>query len=190
MMRGTCFHYVTAGIIMLLAPSSSIAQSSFETMLESGESTFQNSVKDNQAWLEQERKDEKIRAAAAAAANAARRTFPDHFNACLGMTEYPSNCYNIDDPDLKNLCLANSGQGYQSSCYSIQNEDIKNLCLANAYPDFRTMCYSIGSSQLKDTCLAASNREYRSNCYNVSNEPWRSLCAGIALSSTNCYNLN
>ncbi|MCO4843286.1 MAG: hypothetical protein KC439_10355 [Yoonia sp.] len=181
---------IFASSIMLLAPTASMAQSSFGNLLESGESSFQDFVRDNQKWLEQERKDEIARARAREAARAARQTFPDYYNACLGMTEYPTNCYNVDDPDMKNLCLANSGQGYETMCYNIRNEDIKNLCLANAYRDYRTMCYSIGSSQIKDTCLAASDSDYRTNCYNINSEPWRSLCAGLALAPTNCYNLN
>lgn len=102
---------IFASSIMLLAPTASMAQSSFGNLLESGESSFQDSVRDNQKWLEQERKDEIARARAREAARAARQTFPDYYNACLGMTKYPTNCYNVDDPDMKNLCLANSGQG-------------------------------------------------------------------------------
>lgn len=181
---------ILAGCILWLAPNSSTAQSSFGTMLDENDSSFQDAVRDNQAWLEQERKDEVARAAARQAARDARQTFPDYYNACLGMTDYPTNCYNVDDPDLKNLCLANSGQGYETFCYNIRNEDIKNLCLANAYRDYRTMCYNIGSRQIKDTCLAASDSSYRTNCYNVDSEPWRSLCAGLALAPNNCYNLN
>ena len=49
---------IFASSIMLLAPTASMAQSSFGNLLESGESSFQDFVRDNQKWLEQERKDE------------------------------------------------------------------------------------------------------------------------------------
>lgn len=114
----------------------------------------------------------------------------DYYNACLGMTQYDTNCYSVDDPDLKNLCLANSGQGYETNCYSIQNGDIKNLCLAMSEPDYYTNCYSIDDEDIENTCLAASANNYTTNCYSIDSEPWRSMCGGLALSPNNCYNLN
>jgi len=179
-----------AALVLAAAPMTGAAQSSFGTILENGDSSFNNSVEDQSQWLEQERKDDKTRAAQARRNLNAAPDYPDFYNACLGMTQYPTNCYNVKDPDMKSLCLANSGQGYQTECYNIRNPDLKNLCLANAYPDYKTMCYNIGNGTIENTCLAASNRSYNAMCYNVKSEPWRSFCAGIALNANNCYNLN
>lgn len=114
----------------------------------------------------------------------------DFYNACLGMTQYDSNCYSVKNSDIKNLCLANSGQGYETSCYGIDDPDLKNLCLAKAFPEYKSSCYSIENEDIKNTCLAAANHDYRTNCYSVKSEPWRSFCGGLALSHNNCYNLN
>lgn len=138
---------------------------------------------------ERRRAEEAARAAAAAAAAARPRGYSsaDYRNACLGSTDYPSFCYNVDNPDMRNLCLGRS-QRDENWCYSINNPDLKNLCLGISRSDYATFCYSINDPDIENTCLAASSYGYRDFCYNIPNNPWRSFCGGIALSSNNCYN--
>lgn len=135
---------------------------------------------------ERRRADEAARAAAAAAQPRGYSS-ADYGNVCLGSTDYPSFCYNVDNPDMQNLCLGRS-QRDENWCFSINNPDLKNLCLGISRSDYATFCYSINDPDIKNTCLAASSYGYRDFCYNIPNGPWRSLCGGIALSSNNCYN--
>jgi hypothetical protein len=62
-----------------------------------------------------------------------------------------ANCYQIQDNDLKNNCLAVE-TGQASYCYQIQNQDAKNYCLAKLY-NRRSYCYQIMSSDQKNECL-------------------------------------
>lgn len=142
------------------------------------------------AEAEERRRAEEAAAAARAAAAAARPrgySSADYRNACLGSTDYPSFCYNVGNPDMRNLCLGRS-QRDENWCFSINNPDLKNLCLGISRSDYATFCYSINDPDIENTCLAASSYGYRDFCYNIPNGPWRSFCGGIALSSNNCYN--
>jgi len=118
-----------------------------------------------------------------------KRAYTDFYNACLGVTQYESNCYSIKSPDLKNLCIGRSKRD-EGWCYAIKNPDIKNLCLGISVSKYKDFCYNVQNKDIKNTCLAASTYKYRDFCYSVKSEPWRSFCAGMALADSNCYNLN
>ena len=62
-----------------------------------------------------------------------------------------ANCYNINDPDMKNKCLALEKHS-TSYCYNIKDNDMKNYCLAQLKVS-KTYCYNIKSSDKKNECL-------------------------------------
>ncbi|MEE9338670.1 MAG: pentapeptide repeat-containing protein [Methylococcaceae bacterium] len=108
----------------------------------------------------------------------------DMKNWCLGITQYKTNCYNINNNDITNACLGMTK--YQSNCYDIANTDLKNLCLGTT--ENSTNCYSINNSDLKNTCLGMT--EYKTNCYSIQNNNIKNLCLGVTESNTNCYDIH
>jgi hypothetical protein len=103
-------------------------------------------------------------------------------NLCLGITQYKSSCYSIDNSDVKNICLGMTE--YPSSCYSIGSKDLKNLCLG-ASGQYQSQCYAIGDSDLKNVCLGIT--QYKSSCYSINNRNLKNLCLGKTESKSNCY---
>ena len=63
-----------------------------------------------------------------------------------------SQCYQIQDRDRKNFCLAQAN-GQASYCYQIQDRDVKNVCLAQTQGQ-KSYCYQIQDSDLKNQCLS------------------------------------
>ena len=63
-----------------------------------------------------------------------------------------SQCYQIQDRDRKNFCLAQA-KGEASYCYQIQDRDVKNVCLAQALGQ-KSYCYQIQDRDLKNQCLS------------------------------------
>ena len=61
------------------------------------------------------------------------------------------NCYQINNPDAKNFCLA-TAKNDPSYCYQISGHDQKNMCLAVAKRD-KSYCYQISSQDQKNMCL-------------------------------------
>jgi hypothetical protein len=66
-----------------------------------------------------------------------------------------ANCYQIQDNDLKNKCLAME-KGQANYCYQIKDDDDRNYCLAKL-KNQRNYCYQIKSSDQKNECLALVN---------------------------------
>jgi hypothetical protein len=66
-----------------------------------------------------------------------------------------SNCYAIQDPDLRAQCLAVARQN-SSSCYSIQNSNKRSYCLGVSEHN-RSRCYAITDSDQRQYCLAQSD---------------------------------
>ena len=63
-----------------------------------------------------------------------------------------SQCYQIQDRDRKNFCLAQA-KGQVAYCYQIQDRDVKNVCLAQTQAQ-KSYCYQIQDGDLKNQCLA------------------------------------
>lgn len=63
-----------------------------------------------------------------------------------------SNCYQIQNMDRRNLCLAQAS-GQSSYCYQIQNMDLRNSCLA-VVTGQRSYCYQIQDMDSRNSCLA------------------------------------
>jgi cell division protein FtsL len=63
-----------------------------------------------------------------------------------------ANCYQIQDNDLRNNCLAEE-KGQANYCYQIQDNDTRNSCLAKLKHQ-RNYCYQITSADKRNECLA------------------------------------
>jgi hypothetical protein len=63
-----------------------------------------------------------------------------------------SQCYQIQNRDRKNFCLAQA-KGEASYCYQIQDRDVKNVCLAQSKGE-KSYCYQIQSRDMKNQCLS------------------------------------
>ena len=63
-----------------------------------------------------------------------------------------SQCYQIQDRDRKNFCLAQA-KSEASYCYQIGDRDVKNVCLAQAKGE-KSYCYQIQDRDLKNQCLS------------------------------------
>lgn len=63
-----------------------------------------------------------------------------------------SQCYQIQNQDRKNFCLAQAN-GQASYCYQIQDRDVKNVCLAQTQGQ-QSYCYQIQDRDLKNQCLS------------------------------------
>ena len=61
------------------------------------------------------------------------------------------NCYQINNADSKNYCLATAKQE-KSYCYQINDADRKNMCLAQAGRE-KSYCYQINNTDTKNQCL-------------------------------------
>jgi uncharacterized protein YxeA len=61
------------------------------------------------------------------------------------------NCYQINNIDSKNYCLATAKQE-KSYCYQINDADRKNMCLAQAGRE-KSYCYQINNTDTKNQCL-------------------------------------
>lgn len=63
-----------------------------------------------------------------------------------------ANCYNIQNYDSRNKCLAldNNDASY---CYNIGDYDLRNYCLARVNRQ-SSYCYNIGDYDTKNECLA------------------------------------
>ena len=62
------------------------------------------------------------------------------------------------------------------NCYQIQNQDAKNFCLATAKND-NNYCYQISKQDDKNICLAVTKRD-KSYCYQISKQDEKNLCLG------------
>jgi hypothetical protein len=63
-----------------------------------------------------------------------------------------ANCYQIQDNDVRNNCLAlEKGQAHY--CYQIQDNDTRNSCLAKS-KNQKSFCYQITSADKRNECLA------------------------------------
>lgn len=64
----------------------------------------------------------------------------------------PSQCYQIQNRDRKNICLAQA-KGEASYCYQVQDRDTKNVCLAQIKGE-KSYCYQIQNRDLRSQCLS------------------------------------
>lgn len=176
------FAKITLCLALVCGGVAASAQTSFMDTVKQGQSEFIDDA-------EQRARQNAANAQAARQGNlrgfASNRDF---YNACLGMTQYPTNCYDVQNKDLKNLCLATSTSDYRTFCYDIGNTDVKNACLGMT--DYPSSCYDISDPEVKNTCLARSNRDYSSFCLNIDSGPWRAFCGGVAMNKDNCFLLN
>jgi len=109
----------------------------------------------------------------------------DYKNMCLGGSgKYKTFCYNINNADLKNSCIAFAE--HKNTCYNIQDNDIKNLCLSKIKNS--NFCYNINDINLKNMCLGVTQGS--SYCYNIEDENIKNMCLGISKSSHYCYDIH
>jgi hypothetical protein len=62
------------------------------------------------------------------------------------------------------------------NCYQIQNQDAKNFCLATAKND-GNYCYQISKQDEKNMCLAVAKRD-KNYCYQISRQDEKNMCLG------------
>jgi len=72
------------------------------------------------------------------------------------------------------LLLASLANAAGDNCYQIQNQDAKNFCLATAKND-NNYCYQISKQDDKNMCLAVTKRD-KSYCYQISRQDEKNLC--------------
>lgn len=63
-----------------------------------------------------------------------------------------ANCYQINNSDAKNKCLATTKKD-ATYCYQIKSMDSKSFCLAETKKD-KAYCWQIKSNDLKQECLS------------------------------------
>ena len=81
-------------------------------------------------------------------------------------------------------CDGSAPMCFPAKEYQVGNSDIKNLCIANT--KYRDNCYNIGNSDIKNACLGMTmSKDF---CYS-SNGRYKLLCAGIAITTDNCYSI-
>ncbi len=117
--------------------------------------------------------------------SSSRYASSDMKNMCLGASgKYPTFCYNIDNHDLKNSCLA--VRQYPSFAYKISNNDLKNFTLG-VNGQNPSACYQINNSDLKNACLGINNNTV--NCYNIQDRNIQNMCLGISKNTSFCYSI-
>ena len=77
---------------------------------------------------------------------------------------------------LISFLLASLAHAAGDNCYQIQNQDAKNFCLATAKND-NSYCYQISKQDEKNMCLAVTKRD-KSYCYQISKQDEKNLCLG------------
>jgi hypothetical protein len=116
--------------------------------------------------------------------NAIKFISKDFKNICLGASrKYKDLCYNIQNRDLKNMCLGMTQD--RNLCYNINDSELKITCLGITTDS--NLCYNINDNDLKNICLGIS-KNYDS-CYNIQDNNLKNMCIGISRNSSNCYNI-
>ena len=72
------------------------------------------------------------------------------------------------------LVTATLANAVGDNCYQIQNQDAKNFCLATAKND-NNYCYQISKQDDKNMCLAVTKRD-KSYCYQISHQDEKNQC--------------
>lgn len=81
------------------------------------------------------------------------------FILATAAAQHPLNCYQIQNMDQRNLCLA-QGSGQSSYCYQFQNMDMRSSCLA-VVTGQRSYCYQIQAKDSRNSCLVMLNDSRR-----------------------------
>jgi hypothetical protein len=74
------------------------------------------------------------------------------------------------------LTAATLAHAAGDNCYQIQNQDAKNFCLATAKND-GNYCYQISKQDEKNMCLAVAKRD-KNYCYQISRQDEKNMCLG------------
>ncbi|MDX1997187.1 MAG: hypothetical protein SF066_05665 [Thermoanaerobaculia bacterium] len=88
--------------------------------------------------------------------------------ACYGMSvapNYPSNCFDITDAQLRNFCYSVASWGSQGSCSGVTNAADKALCQALTYRN-TSYCASIANANDRWFCYGTASRN-NSYCANI-----------------------
>ena len=105
----------------------------------------------------------------------------------LPLSVHASNCYSIQDPDLKNHCLATTKHD-PSYCYRIKAPDQKNSCIAETKTE-QSSCYRIQDPDQRNDCLGTTKHE-ASYCYRIKDPDERNAClGGVKVERSYCYRI-
>jgi hypothetical protein len=74
------------------------------------------------------------------------------------------------------IATATLAHAVGDNCYQIQNQDAKNFCLATAKND-SNYCYQISKQDDKNMCLALAKRD-KNYCYQISKQDEKNMCLG------------
>jgi hypothetical protein len=77
---------------------------------------------------------------------------------------------------MLSMSLATLAHAAGDNCYQIQNQDAKNFCLATAKND-SNYCYQISKQDDKNMCLALAKHD-KNYCYQISKQDEKNMCLG------------
>ncbi len=76
---------------------------------------------------------------------------------CITSMNAKADCWQIENKDMKNFCLAMTGRN-TLSCWQILNQDKKFYCLAIVSKD-NQRCWQIEEKDLRELCLSLTVKQ-------------------------------